>query len=276
MKRKHLLRFLLALLLIITLVPTAVYAWFSRGDNAPMGFEMLEINSTVTLYRCADENRNGIPELASAPFEMKYYREIYNFFDPVVAYARSEENQTEVQLSLSAKELLPGRVSTYKFALENNSDTDNEIRMELDFGQLSAASTADLLRALSVQAIPIRSGADPETYPLDPSNAFRFYLSDLGEDAVAELFSLRLPGSVTAASTGNATANCYDFWLQLKMEPLEAVNAHLAAVNAEREADGLSRLPLMTQDAYNALAGTSVENIRIRIYFDVTTDTVRG
>lgn len=276
MKRKNILLLMLSFVLLLVMIPTAVYAWFSRGDNTPMGFEMLEINSTVTLYQCADENRNGVPELAASPVDMKYYREIYDFFDPVTEYARSEENQAAVQLSFSAKELLPGRISTCKFAIENNSDTDNEIRMELDFGQLSAASSAELLRTLSVQVIPIRSGTETEGYPLDTAQAVRLYLCDLGESATAELFSLRLAGSVTAAKTGNGAANCYDFWLQVRMESLEAVNTRLATVNAEREAAGLSALSLMTEETYNALAGTSVENIRFRIYFDVTSDTIAG
>ncbi len=265
-KRAVMLSLSFLLLLSVLLCSPFTLSWFGRGDGTGVDFELLEINSTVTLYRGVDSNQNGVPDRAAAPVSMKYYEEIYEFTDPVSDFALSEGTHTETKLSLSVAGLLPGQSATYKFVLENNSDAENEIHMALDFGSLSAASDARLLRALSVEVIPIAHGED--TYTLDFSAAAKAFLMDGLSAGSLDFAASHLPGLVAASQSGDGTANCLDFWFRVRLEPREALNAHIRAQN-ETLAAGETPADEIGETEYNALAGLAVENLLFRIYFDV-------
>lgn len=275
--KKRLLYLILSLTLLIAVcVPTTV-AWFMRGDRTDMTLELLEINSLVTLYRANDGNLNGVPDLATSSVAMKYYTELYDFVDPVSDYAQSADAiPTEVKMKLEMPAFLPGSAYTFKFAIENNSDADNLIRLEMDASGTTDSSGGALLRALSVRAVEILRPDSTGDYRLDYENSRKVYLADAGTGSITEVFSSVLPGVVSAQKNGDATVNCRDYWLIVTLEPRETVNAHIRSLNTEREAAGETLLDEIDEATYNALAGQTLTGLGFRMVFDVTSDLIHA
>ncbi len=275
--KKRLLYLLLSLTLLIAVcIPTTV-AWFMRGDRTDMTLELLEINSLVTLYRANDGNLNGVPDLAPSSVAMKYYTEPYYFVDPVSDYAQSADAiPTEVKMKLEMPAFLPGSAYTFKFAIENNSDADNLIRLEMDTSGTTDSSGGALLRALSVRAVEILRPDGEGNYRLDYENSRKVYLADAGTGSITEVFSSVLPGVVSAQKNGDATVNFRDYWLIVTLEPRETVNAHIRSLNTEREAAGETLLDEIDEATYNALAGQTLTGLALRLVFDVTSDLIHA
>lgn len=275
--KKRLLYLILSLTLLIAVcIPTTV-AWFMRGDRTDMTLELLEINSLVTLYRANDGNLNGVPDLATSSVAMKYYTEPYHFVDPVSNYAQSADAiPTEVKMKLEMPAFLPGSAYTFKFAIENNSDADNLIRLEMDTSGTTDSSGGALLRALSVRAVEILRPDSTGDYRLDYENSRKVYLADAGTGNITEVFSSVLPGVVSAQKNGDPTVNCRDYWLIVTLEPRETVNAHIRSLNTEREAAGETLLDEIDEATYNALAGQTLAGLGFRLVFDVTSDLIHA
>lgn len=275
--KKRLLYLLLSLTLLVSVCIPATVAWFMRGDGTDMTLELLEINSLVTLYRSNDGNLNGVPDLATAATVMKYYTEPYDFTDPVSDYAQSADAvPTAVRMKMEMPAFLPGSAYTFKFAVENNSDADNILRLEMDAGDAVDSSGGALLRALSVRAVAILRPDSTGDYRLDYENSRKVYLADAAAGEVTEVLSSVLPGVVSAQKNGDPTVNCLDYWLIVTLEPRDAVNAHIRALNAGREAAGETLLDEIDEATYNALAGQTLTGLAFRFVFDVTSDLIRG
>lgn len=262
---KKITRPLIAALLCLTLLTVGTFAWFSFNNRTPVRLEMLEIKSVVTMYRANDMNKNGVPDIAATPVSMKYYKEKYDFTQLAKDYAYSEETSADIALKFSVEDILPGEVRTFKFALENNGDADNDIHMDFDF---SGVSDRALLNVISVRTVRIKN-ADDGSYVLDTENAKKTYFIDYyGADSADGVFTASLPGLITATRNNDPECIYCDYWLQFCMEPLSIVNSRIEELNATREDD--EKIPLFTEDSYNALAGLKSENILFRINFDVT------
>lgn len=275
--KKRLLYLLLSLTLLIAVCVPVTVAWFVRGDRTDMTLELLEINSLVTLYRANDGNLNGVPDLAATPGSMRYYTEPYDFVDPVTDYAQSADAiPTEVRMKLEMPAFLPGSAYTFKFAIENSSDADNLIRLEMDANDATDSSGGTLLRALSVRAVEILRPDGEGNYRLDYENSRKVYLADAGGGSVTEVFTSVLPGVVSAQKSGDATVNCRDYWLIVTLEPRDTVNAHIRELNAAREAAGETPLDEFDEATYNALAGQTLAGLAFRLMFDVTSDLIRA
>lgn len=263
---KKITRPLIAALLCLTLLTVGTFAWFSFNNRTPVRLEMLEIKSIVTLYSANDMNRNGVPDIAATTVLMKYYTEKYDFIKLATNYAYSEETSADIALNFSVTDILPGEVRTFKFALENNGDADNYIHMDFDF---SSASGRELLNVISVRTVRILKNTADSPYVLDTENAKKTYFIDYyGADSVDGVFTESLPGLITATRKNDPECIYRDYWLQFCMEPLSIVNSRIEELNATRE-DG-KKIPLFTEDSYNALAGLTSEDILFRINFDVT------
>lgn len=257
---------MIAALLCLALLTVGTFAWFSFNNRTPVRLEMLEIKSVVTLYRANDMNRNGVPEIAAAPVAMKYYTEKYDFIELAKDYAYSEETSADIALRFSVTDILPGEVRTFKFALENNGDADNDIHMDFDF---SIVSGRELLNVISVRTVRTLKNADDGSYVLDTDNAKKVYFVDYyGADSAGGVYTASLPGLISATQRNDPECIYCDYWLQFCMEPLSAVNSRIEELNATR-AD-TDKIPLFTEDSYNALAGLSSSDILFRINFDVT------
>ena len=187
---------MIAALLCLALLTVGTFAWFSFNNRTPVRLEMLEIKSVVTLYRANDMNRNGVPEIAATPVAMKYYTEKYDFVELAKDYAYSEETSADITLRFSVTDIFPGEVRTFKFALENNGDADNDIHMDFDF---SIVSGRELLNVISVRTVRTLKNADDGSYVLDTDNAKKVYFVDYyGADSVGGVFTASLPGLVSA------------------------------------------------------------------------------
>ena len=275
--KKRILYLILSLSLLVAICVPVTVAWFVRGDRTDMTLELLEINSLVTLYRAKDGNLNGVPDLALSPAAMKYYTEPYDFVDPVSDYAQSADAiQTEVRMKLEMPAFLPGSAYTFKFAIENNSDASNLIRLEMDANDATDSSGGTLLRALSVRAVEVLRPDAEGNYLLDDENSRKVYLADAGSGNASEVFSAVLPGMVSAQKSGDPTVNCRDYWLIVTLEPRETVNAHIRELNVAREAAGEALLDELDEATYNALAGQTLTGLSFRLVFDVTNDLIHA
>ena len=277
MMKKRILYLVLSLVLLVAVCVPVTVAWFVRGDRTDMTLELLEINSVVTLYRSNDGNLNGVPDVASAPGTMKYYTEPYDFVDPVSDYAQSADAvPTEVRMKMEMPAFLPGSAYTFKFAIENNSDADNLIRLEMDATDATDTSGGALLRALSVRAVEVLRPDDAGDYRLDFANSRVVYLADAAAGDASEVFTSVLPGLVSAQKNGDSTVNCRDYWLVVTLEPRDSVNAHIRELNAARAAAGETLLDEIDETTYNALAGQTLTGLNFRLVFDVTSDLIQA
>ena len=262
---KKLCAAVLALLICLMAVSLTAVAWFFINDRTPMRFEILEIQSKVTLYDGNDQNLNGVPDRAGEDIVMHYYTEPYRFEKIGEAHAVTEDASAEITIALefSALNLLPGQIRTFKLALENTGDTDNEVQLLFDLGFLSEEEKA-FLGMWTVRACRVVKAGEDGSYRLEQGE--KIWLMDRGETGVtAAVFSDMLPGMATAEMSGDPESIYLDFWLQLCMEPLVSVNRHIE----EQNAAGASLTPL-TADEYNAYAGQAADQLLFRVTFDVT------
>lgn len=253
---------------------SGILAWFAINDGINnMSFKIAKINSTVRLYYGVDDNYNGVPELLSTPITSAntayytYYTDVYNFYEPVTQFGNAvyaedfalSEEPTDVTLDIAATDVFPSRVYTYKLSLLNRGDASNTISMKVAAKAASAFTAytgtslteASLMKTLSVRIGTInRDGTmtfGSKVYFADSFNAD----GDFSESTL--LSGQSIMGIIEAGTTG---ANYLDYWLQIEMEPYDALAAKYGS-------------SFMTKDNYNALMGKSLTLPYMKIYFEV-------
>ena len=119
--------------------------WYSIGDTTgELDFQVLQIDSVVTMYRAIDVNYNGVPDLLSAngqqdgmyrfnsedengnplteyvAYELPYYNEKYDFeyYDSTLVLDR-EFTPANTLKTAELTDLCPSKIYTYKYALYN-------------------------------------------------------------------------------------------------------------------------------------------------------------
>ena len=74
MKRLKLILSLIATIVCVALIGFITYSWYINIDTAKdMEFEILQIQSLVSLYEGQDMNHNGLPDKLSQANVGKYY-----------------------------------------------------------------------------------------------------------------------------------------------------------------------------------------------------------
>ncbi len=246
----------IAVLICFALIPAVTFAWFFVNDRTPMSFEMLEIQSKVRLYRGNDINNNGIPDLANTETEMDYYTEKYDFEFLSEDSAMTEEKTADIKLNIEITDIVSGQTKTFKLALENTGDADNNIDLSFNLSGLTD-SEKEFLSIISVQALKVVKG-DGGSYTLEKGE--KHWFSDAEQDVLGAVFSDVLPGIATADLNNSPTDIYMDFWLWFYMEPLESVNEHRKTKNQTE----------LTEEQYNSFAGKSAQNLKFYVSFDVT------
>ena len=128
-----------SLLLIV-----AIYAWYVQLDRVhDMSFNILQIESLVTLYEADDSNYNGVPNLLSDKTIDKYYNKevtenqgfvnysnlyhhenyAFNYLDQ--KYALSQDSSANLLNTIEIVDIAPSKIYGYKFEITNYSGRDN-------------------------------------------------------------------------------------------------------------------------------------------------------
>ena len=74
MKRSNLIALLATALGSVILFTCSLFAWYTNiKSSSDISFDILQIDSLVTMYQANDDNFNGIPNLLTTGNEDKYY-----------------------------------------------------------------------------------------------------------------------------------------------------------------------------------------------------------
>ena len=94
MKRLKLILSLIATIVCVALIGFITYSWYINIDTAKdMEFEILQIQSLVSLYEGQDMNHNGLPDKLSQANVGKYYNPNVGS-GAYIAYADKYYNET--------------------------------------------------------------------------------------------------------------------------------------------------------------------------------------
>ena len=137
--------------LIATLITfiSLVVAWYLSIDvTKDMNFNILQIDSQVTLYQAEDTNFNGVPDLltsnsasndtyynqnandgagAFVAYNNIYHTEKYYFNYLSEKYALSEDSSANLFETVTLTNVAPSKIYTFKYEITNYVGLDNEL-----------------------------------------------------------------------------------------------------------------------------------------------------
>lgn len=243
----HIYMVAFALVIVAFLGVFLTYSWYHIGDETGnMGFEVLQIDSVVTMYEAVDHNKNGVPDLlktndqeentyqylseengdiAYVAYDLPYYSEIYDFAYSDTTLVLDQDSSANMFSVLTLKELYPSRMYTIKYALANYHFGSNVIRFAFD--ERASVDQEDTARIMS---------------PKGDLSQFRMRLAKVNQDGsltfgewkkfdfdnAGRLLSLPMTigeeNLLLAPYTGDAGSGRLDVWLQIQLLP-EAGNA---------------------------------------------------
>ena len=135
MKKKLIIPAIVTLSLIIVLIGSIIYAWYTNVYFVSnMKFNILQIDSLVTLYEANDSNYNGVPDYLATDKIDTYYNEesnsdieyllpyytehfSYNYLDQ--KYALSQTSTANLLNTIEIEGAVPSKVYSYKFEVTN-------------------------------------------------------------------------------------------------------------------------------------------------------------
>ena len=146
MKKYKIIICVVALATVIISAIFITYAWYINVDRVTdMRFNILQIDSLVTLYEANDDNFNGVPNLvetgnenkyykpeanAQVDYEKRYYDENYSFDYVDQRYALSQDSQANLLNSITISDAAPSKIYGYKFEVINYVGLDNTLQFE--------------------------------------------------------------------------------------------------------------------------------------------------
>lgn len=225
---------LVALTTAILLGAFIVYAWYVSVDRmTDMKFNILQIDSLVTLYEANDDNYNGVPNLVSTGNENKYYRpeadaqvqyenryytEKYSFDYIDQRYALSQDSQANLLNSITISDAAPSKIYGYKFEVVNYVGLENNLQFEFISGAGYTVNT-NILKDFEVRLGIVDSSANVTfstwTSFSDGTSYTGFELNPLGS-------TITIP-----ATTGTLNVGRLDLWLQIRIKS-EATNDQIS------------------------------------------------
>lgn len=226
MKRLKLILSLIATIVCVALIGFITYSWYINIDTAKdMEFEILQIQSLVSLYEGQDMNHNGLPDKLSQAnvgkyynpnvgsgtyiaYADKYYNETYEFKYLDQRYALARDSESNLLNTITITDLVPSKVFTYKFEITNLSRVGNWV----SFG-FENDTTIDKTKLKDFKA---RYGA------IDATGAITFGDWTSFTDGVSySAFnitpaSLKVAGYTPAYGGGTLEVGRLDVWLEIK------------------------------------------------------------
>lgn len=249
----------LAALAVTLALATTSLSWLVNGDRVVgMQYSIAKIDSSVTLYRANDDNKNGVPNMLETPAAANYYLERFDFEKlGAEVYALSEDTELNQLVDVSFDGIYPTEVHTLKYALINRSTIENRVTFKLANASLSAEQ-ARVLSSTSLRLGVVRS--DSADSAGDVVFGDKIYLYDCISGTDFSTVTLDFGSGEDVYINGftgiSTTDNCLDFWLQLEFESYgELVRLYPDFPLSEAE--------------YNALEGKSAVLPNLYIYFEI-------
>ena len=218
---------------IITIVIIA-FAWYLSTDRmTDMQFNILQIDSLVTLYEANDENYNGVPDLVESGNENKYYSpeadahvayqnmyhdENYSFDYVDQRYALSQDSQANLLNTVTILNAAPSKIYGYKFEITNYVGLVNNLNFEF-ITETGYTANPTILKDFETRLGIVDSNSSVTfgewTSFSNGTTYTGFELNPLNQ-------TMTIP-----AQTGTLNVGRLDLWLQIRIKP-EATNDQIS------------------------------------------------
>ena len=237
MKKYKIIICVVALATVIISAIFITYAWYINVDRVTdMRFNILQIDSLVTLYEANDDNFNGVPNLvetgnenkyykpeanAQVDYEKMYYDENYSFDYVDQRYALSQDSQANLLNSITISDVAPSKIYGYKFEVINYVGLDNTLQFEF-ISETGYTANPTILKDFEARLGIVDANAN-----VSFSNWTSF--SDGTSYSGFELNPLANPMTIPA-TTGTLNVGRLDLWLQIRIKP-SATNDQISDFN---------------------------------------------
>ena len=224
-KIKYILSFI-SLVCCTALAVVVVIAWYTNVYNIKdMDFEILQIDSVITMYEADDSNFNGAPDKLDSsdygkyynkeitsyvPYAYTYYTEEYDFNYLDQRYALSSDSTSNILNTVSINDAVPSKIYTYKYEIINYVGQENKLVFKFDdYSGLEGDTKKSAITNLS--NFECRLGVvNSDSYTFTNWTDFVTNGSYNG---------LTLKEDITVPSkTGDYSVGRLDIWLQIRMK----------------------------------------------------------
>ncbi len=221
-----------ALVVTLTTLITSIIAWYIVIDNVnDMNFNILQIDSMVTLYEANDNNFNGVPNLQSSEnidkyynayqeegrvvgyvgYTNKYHTENYSFNYLDQRYALSADSSANLLNTITLTNVAPSKIYTYKFEITNYSGLNNDLTFGFD-AEAGYTPVPNSLKDFDVRIGIVGSDAtvnfcDWTNFCTENSGTYSY--SNFNLNPLSETMSIE-------ATTGDLSVGRLDLWLQIR------------------------------------------------------------
>ncbi len=233
MKRSNLIALLATALGSVILFTCSLFAWYTKvKSSSDMSFDILQIDSLVTMYQANDDNFNGIPNLLTTGNEDKYYnpqivdgsavgyvaysnmyhheKYAFNYLDQ--KYALSQDSSANLLNTVTLNNVVPSKVYGFKYEITNYVGKEN--RLDLTFDPNAEINTTNL------SIFETRVGV----VAADGSLTFTEWKSFVTNNTYSGISfyenGITVPATSTPISTSKSSMNGrLDIWLQIRIKP---------------------------------------------------------
>ena len=231
MKKINLIFSIAALAFTAITVVTLLYAWYITADRVDdMEFNILQIDSLVTLYEADDSNYNGVPNLSSdeninkyynpeasahVPYQMQYYNEKYSFNYVDQRYALSQDSSANLLNTVVIDDMAPSKIYGFKFEIINYVGLDNTLEFNfLEDNQIDTSILKDFDCRLGV----VTSSSNVASVTFTEWTNFCTYSNNTYSYNGLSLNPLDTD-MVIPARSGSLSVGRLDVWLQIRINP---------------------------------------------------------
>jgi len=153
MRQKNLIVFIIVTFASIALFAFTFYAWYTNTEKvSDMSFDILQIDSLVSMYQANDDNYNGIPNLLNSedkdkyynpqivdgspvgnvPYSNQYHHENYSFNYVDQKYALSRDSVANLLNTVTLNNVAPSKVYGFKYEITNYIGSVNTLDLTFD------------------------------------------------------------------------------------------------------------------------------------------------
>lgn len=208
---------------IITIVIIS-FAWYLSTDRmTDMEFNILQIDSLVSLYEANDSNYNGVPDLcdtaninkyyspeaeAHVSYDNMYHNENYSFDYVDQRYALSQDSQANLLNTVTISDAAPSKVYSYKFEVTNYVGSPND----LNFGFIEETGytpNVNVLKDFQVRLGIVESNS---------SVTFGEWTDFVNNDSYSAFELNPLNSTMVIPANNVGSVGRLDLWLQIRIK----------------------------------------------------------
>ena len=228
MKKSNLIMSLISVIFSIALITFMTYAWYINIDTSKdMEFEILQIQSLVSMYEGVDLNHNGLPDKLSndnvgkylnpnvgsgtyISYADKYYNETYSFKYLDQRYALARDSESNLLNKIEILDLVSSKIFTYKFEITNLSGKENDV----SFG-FENDTEVDKTKLKDFQ---VRCGIISDTGGIDFTSWRDFSDGEGYKGFTITPANLKVEGKTAAYGGGTLEVGRLDVWLEVRQK----------------------------------------------------------